>query len=59
MLLNNLNHLSQDEIREDLKLHGHPKTRNIKKEILKNGKEKLIGATSRENPQEICEQIFK
>jgi hypothetical protein len=52
MLLNNLNHLSQDKIKEELKLHGNPKTRNIRKEIDENGKEKLIGATSREQAQE-------
>ena len=58
MLLNNLNHLSQDEIREELKLHGHPKTRNIRKERGKNGKEKLIGATSREQAQELADHYI-
>ncbi len=58
MLLNNLNHLSQNEIREELKLHGHPKTRNNRKEIDKNGKVRLIGATSREQAQELADHYI-
>jgi hypothetical protein len=44
--------------RKEVKLHGHPKTRNIRKEIGKNGKEKLIGATSREQAQELADHYI-
>ena len=57
MLIDPSTHLSQDDIRDELKLHGHPKTRVMDKLII-SGKTKLIGAKSHEQARELADHYI-
>ena len=47
MILDPKNHLSPDDIRDELQLQGHPKARVMDQQNI-NGKSKKIGAKSHE-----------
>jgi hypothetical protein len=53
MILDPFNHMSQDDIRDELQLHGHPKSRLIDRTTV-NRKSKAIGAKSLEHARELA-----
>jgi hypothetical protein len=57
MILDPLNHMSQDDIRDELQLHGHPKSRVIDRTTI-NGKSKAIGAKSHEQARELADHYI-
>jgi hypothetical protein len=57
MILDPKNHLSQDDIRDELQLHGHPKSRVMDQQYI-NGKSKKIGAKSHEQARELADHYI-